>query len=581
MAQQVLTVVNQSFVNISDDGQDINLPGNSGSATQTLDHTQQAPSGSNPPSFSQHTRKLRIQGPGRNFGNAGGVTVGKSEGSVENIPELSVSQRGIHQFKGFQIEKHAVGDFAGIYGYVSYDGGLHGQSDEGVTGMTLELNENSNYFHGTVGSTIGMGDIKPVLNHTCGNSWTTDGAFLLNISKSKVSGNMLSKSQPLMINGMQTFLNYLPVTKGCLPISEAIGVSVLTTGAIPVNEYTADAPQPVTVTVKLVQIGGVAKPFTVGSYVSVAGNWFPEQAKLTAVVTNPDGTQTLTMNLRNPNNQCIIFQGGIAGQYLCFGANLRASGMRSSYFAFGSLAGSDLIYGVQVCGGLESDYELPMEGSEAAQADGGPNSDFMLIPGAEIVANADQGYNCTLEQNAVLWAPGDDVENPHFPVVGGTALWITKFQQSPSHPRTGNIGFQLGLGGHGIAGGNVAAVRVRNFNPPSMYRAGGGVLQAINGHELLGPYRSHVYAEFAPQDGGAVVLVENPAGTNATAEVEIVGINFGSGGNFKFRPAVGDWRFDGPVDAPAFTQDGQKGFTGTLTVGQQVTVKNGLIMSVA
>jgi hypothetical protein len=69
---------------------------------------------------------------------------------------------------------------------------------------------------------------------------------------------------------------------------------------------------------------------------------------------------------------------------------------------------------------------LPQLGSEAAVADGGASSGFHLYPGAEVVANADQGFNCTLEQNNVLWAPGDLVENPHFPIFGGTGMWVTR-----------------------------------------------------------------------------------------------------------------------------------------------------------
>jgi hypothetical protein len=543
MAQQVIAVVNKSFVAISDDGQDIALPGNAGSATQTLDHTHQAPSGNSGsfPSINQSTNSLRIQGPGRNFGNAGGW----STGSSEYTPEIAVSQRGIHQHKAFVLKKHAVGDTAGIYGYIWSDGGIHGQSDEGVTAMTLQLNEFPGYFHGQVVSSTGKGDTKPVFKNTSGNAWTTDGAFMLNISKGSIAGNILSQSQRLSLLTAPTFLNFLPVTKGCLPISEAIGFC---STPIPANTHTADSPQPVTITVIPVPINGVAKKFTAGSYVTVASNWFPEQTMLLAVVDNADGTQTLTMNLRNPSGLAIVFQGGIAGQFISFDANLAFSQMRSSYFAFGSLTGSDLIYGLQVAGSVEYDFTLPMIGNEAAMDDGGPNSGFHLYPGAEVVCNADQGFDCTLEQNGVLWEAGDLVENPHYPIGGGVALTITKTQNSPSSPRSGSGVLLLSGGGTGFGGGNTFIARFKNENPPSMYKDAGGPLLAPGGIELLGPSRHKFYAEYAPESDGAVVYL-NTVGTNP---VRFGALNSG-GGNLWFIPATGTWKFDGPVAAPSMT----------------------------
>jgi hypothetical protein len=546
MAQQVIAVVQQSFVAISDDGQDIALPGNSGSATQTLDHTHQAPSGNSGsfPSINQSTNSLRIQGPGRNFGNAGGW----STGSSEYTPELAVSQRGIHQHKAFVLKKHAVGDTAGIYGYIWSDGGVHGQSDEGVTAMTLELNEFPGYFHGQVVSSTGKGDTKPVFKNTSGNAWTTDGAFMLNISKGSIAGNILSPSQRLSVNATaniveQTFLNYLPVTAGSLPISEAIGIC---DSPIPANQFTADAPQLIGVDVRLVKINGSYKKFTAGSYVTVGSNWFPEQAQLLSVVDTGVGTQTLAMKLRNPSGIAIVFQGGIAGQFISFDANLAFSQMRSSYFAFGSLTGSDLIYGLQVAGSVEIDFTLPMIDNEATMDDGGPNSGFHLFPGAEVVCNADQGFDCTLEQNGVLWEAGDTVENPHYPIGGGVALTITKTQNSPSSPRSGSGVLLLSGGGTGFGGGNTFIARLKNENPPSMYKGAGGPLTAPGGIELLGPSRHKFYAEYAPESDGAVVYV-NSVGTNP---VRFGALNSG-GGNLWFIPATGTWQFDGPVDVPS------------------------------
>jgi hypothetical protein len=482
------------------------------------------------------------------------------------------------------MRKHAVGDAAGIYGYIECDGGLQGQSDEGVTALTMELHESWGYFHGAVVSSTGKGDTKPIFANTSGNAWTTDGAFMLNISKGTISGNILAPSQRLSLNAtaniMETvFLNYLPVTTGCLPVSEAIGICDV---AIPANTFTADQPQPVTILVRLVKINGVAKPFTVGSYVSVASNWFPEQAKLLDVVDHGDGTQSLTMNLRNPSGICIVFQNGIAGQYISFDSNT----VRSSYFAFGSLTGSDLIYGVQIGGGVRSDFTLPIHGSEIATDDGGPKSGFHLFPGAEIVMNADQGFDCTLEQNPVLWEAGDVVENPHYPIFGGTALWITKDQTSPSHPSMGSGVMQLVGKGPGFGGGNTYIARLINQNPPEMYQSGGGSIVAPGGIEIQGPIRSMIESGCAPQNGGAVWRIWDHNG-DPYAPVHIGDINYASGGNLFFYPkqgGVGEWFVDGTLHAQSgFVANHQPGVSGTLALadGKTAAVTLGLITHIA
>jgi hypothetical protein len=569
-------------------GVHLNVPGNAAAATDTRDMTFVQPSGdvggSGATSIMQRRTTGSIQGPGRNFGNAGEWTTGFADSA-----ELAVAQRGIHQLRSGTIQKHAVGDTAGLYTYTKSDGGIQAASDEGVTGATIHVQENFSYFHGTVVSSTGVvGDTHPVFTKTSGNPWTTDGAFMLNLSKGVYSGNMLSPSVPCAFTThagvTSSFLpGALPVTANCLPISEAIGITTVSPIA-PFNTFTVDDPQQVDVIVQLVQIGGVYPVFTVGSHVSVAGSNYPEQAKLLAVVDHHDGTMTLTMKLRNPNLNAVIFQGGIAGQYISFGANVRFSGYRSSYFAFGSLTGSDLIYGLQVGGGIESAFTLPQQNQEAARADGGASSDFNLYPGAEIVANGDQGIDCTLEQNNVLWAPGDSVENPHFPVFGGTGLWVTRIQETPSNARAGQIGFALDVGGHGFGGGNVALIRAQNTNPPEYYEAAGGPITAPGGILLTGNFATPFHSQRAPQSNGAVVFVAQPAADGITPEIIVISINYAGGGNLFMDPATGTWRVDGNLRAGGFkSSDGSPGVTGSFLTagGATVTVKNGLIVGIA
>lgn len=528
----------------------------------------------------QLTLQTTVQGPGHNLGNAGGSSNAKNE-----YAELDTSQRGISQMKSAVLKKHAVGDTAGIYFYVQSDGGITAQSDEGVTGATIEVSENPGYFKASVLSTTGTGDQAPTYHNftgVTGADHTTDGSFMLDISKGTLSGNMLSASVSLTLTTgagpVSTFLNYLP-TNATLPLSTAIGIA---TAAIANEGVTADAPVTVTVVVTLCKIGAIFPAFTPGSVVTVAGKEYPEQSIIQTASSVVSGVQTLTLKLRNPNTQAILFQGGIQGQYLSFDANLTFSGMRSAYYAFGSLTGGDLIYGVNIGGGVANNL-LPMVGNEAAVADGGASSGFHLYPGAEVVKNTDQGFACTLEQNGVAWANSDLVENPHYPVFGGTGIWITYQQNSPANAGAGTTALQVEANGPGF-GGSTTMVRLRSQNPSTMYVADGGPLNAPQGIELLGYFNSGLFMGSAPQGNGAILFVSSPAApvNNPTAIVPVVIIDYAGGGNLFFKPATSTWRFDANVDAPSFSQNGNAGDTGTVTLfgpttNGSLTFKGGLI----
>lgn len=516
--------------------------------------------------FVQSSTIATVQGSGISLGNSGGWTVG-----ALRHDELHSGVRGINQLYGFVHNKHAVGDCAGIYGYVYTDGGISAQSDEGVTGCQTELNENEGYFHGTVTSTTGKGDQKPVWAFASGNNWTTDGAFMLNISKGTIKGNVIAPSQSLP----NTFLNFMPVTKDCLPLTTAWGIL-----KVPITNQgvTADSPISCTFTVTLQPINGILEPFIEDHYVVVAGINYPEQAKLLLVVDHGDGTQTLTMLLHNPNIEAVIFQDGIAGQFISFGANQRFSGMRSSYYAFGSLTGSDLIYGVNIGGGVVNNY-LPQIGSEAVMNDGGSSSDFELFPGAEIVSNPDfYSAKGTLEQNNVLWEQGDIVENPHYPVHGGTAAWFTRKQITPGP----SVGLKIDLVGPGIGGGGSVIADFGNYNPPQYYKGNGGPLSAPAGLVVRGPTTKNIYIGSAHEPGGAMIEVQNPNNlNNPDAPVLVVNLDWLGGGNLWF--VNGGWKFDGPLNVDGgLSINSAPGVDGTYQSldGKTVTVSKGLTISI-
>jgi hypothetical protein len=532
-----------------------------------------------------------VVGGGFNLGNAGGWSVSQQEFLTSNY-----NRRGITQSRPSVQNKHAIGDAAGNYIYVNTDGGIAAQSDEGATAITGQVVEPATWFHGTVSSTTGTGDTAPVLAHTTGSGWTTDGGYLLNITKNQLNGILsgVSSAVSLTINSgaTATFLNSLPITSitvtasaysgatsystgqivtsggsnyvsivngnigntpvsspsswtvipaNQIPISTAIGIA---TSAITPAATTRDVPVAVSVTVNLAQIGGIYKLFTNGSVVSVAGISYPEQSIVSSASALLAGNQqTFTIHICNPNSQAIIFQGGIQGNYISADVNV----MRSAYFAFGSLLGTDLIYGNQVTGGLSGNI-LPNAGCEAWQATGG-NSAWHLYPGAEVVKNTDSGWACALEQNGVAWANTDVVECARFPTSGGATAFFTRTQYMPSNSGTGLSGIELLMNGPGTSGGNAHALRIINQQTPGTYTGAGGPLLAPWGITLTGVFGNSIYVATAPDNSfNAVLFVQSP-NTHADDTTTIIELNWNAAGNLYFTTSTGRWAFSGAVDA--------------------------------
>jgi len=583
-----------------------------------------------------------IEGSGFSLGNAGLWTVGHGMSSV-----LNTGVRGIHQNTSFIINKHSAGDTAGIYGYVFTDGGVSAQSDEGVTGLQCEQSENVGYYHGTVVSSSGVNDRSPVWSSaTSGNNWTTDGAFMLNISRPIVSSRVTVPTPSsgttfvqLDLNGTETdtYLYSFGCTASSIPISTAIGYGIIpnwdssvtytdrevvlytdgnyyqstvagnlnqnpaTSGSwqnqgtsfeqIPNQSCTADSPVSCTFTIQLVTFNDSTNGFSVGDHISVAGTSYPEQSVITAVTTTGT-TQRVTCLLRNPNSQVIIFKGGVAGGYISSAANLAFSGMRSSYYAFGSLDGTNLIYGLNVGGGTTN--LLPQAGSEQWTSDGTANSEFTIYPGAEIVSNPD--YNNPaghIEQNNVPWTAGDVVENPHYPVYGGTGMWIIKSQITPANPRHGSSGFLLDIGGTGWGGGNTNHIQANNYNPVTYYGGGGNAnntLVAPGALTFTGPYSTGLFFGNAPQSGTdaqyPLIKVGSPFDGVTQADVFVIQFNYNESGNFIYSPTNGWWSFSGNLLANTFVtnQTGAPlaGATGSFVSedSKTVTVVGGIITSI-
>ena len=138
---------------------DFTIPGLMTAERLSMTDTYIAASGNNGgfPTYEQDLHSTTIAGPGHNLGNSGGW-------SVDHGTYLSMysSQRGIGQALSLDARKVGVGDFAGFYAYARGNVGLTAGSDEGYVVIQGEMYELAGSFNGTVSSTTGRGDTKPV-----------------------------------------------------------------------------------------------------------------------------------------------------------------------------------------------------------------------------------------------------------------------------------------------------------------------------------------------------------------------------------------------------------------------------------
>lgn len=534
-----------------------------------------------------------FKAPGFNWGNAGGWSVqhGISEQGIFNT-------RGIGQMFVSNSVKHAAGDFAASYVYSWTDGGATAQSDEGFTLDTREGGESDDWFHGnvTAGATAGT-TLLPVA-YTPGphsEKTTTDGAFMLDISKGTISGTVTGPDS--LVEG--TSVHTLPVSVK-LPVSSGIGV---VNTPIP-RIKKADVPESIALSVRLLR----------GSFVTgkacLAGGWYPEQVVITSIRPAGHGVQDITIIHKNPNgedknNPTSLWQGGICGQYLSLDRNLARDGFRTSYEVVGATDSSHLAYVWNVKGSTKQNelkvYSAPVELKNLVRKDGvvmasfasanqsyifnhagsaviadasnssfdatvhhpeyiddlnrdlkwrqpGPDGKaasatidmpaayygFHLYPGAEVLGPQTAG-GVPLEPNSVEWTPGDVIENPHNPSFAMNGR-MTVLRQNTLSSGANSNGQMWGFTGSGISA-NYYPATWRNANPCSLYAGCGGTLEPIRWNTYEGPYREFVNLRNAPLNEGTLITVGcDPRGCDHKAPYRLFELQ---NGNMKYDPADG------------------------------------------
>jgi hypothetical protein len=283
-----------------------------------------------------HYTSSTFSQPSYSWGNSGGWGVQK-----DRYEELTFNSRGIAQAHNLWCYKHAVGDVAcGDYIYAYTDGGSTAQSDEGFTVDTRQGGETDSYFHGTVGQGATAGATLLPVTFTSGQDATTDGAFLLDISKGTIHGTV--SGLDAIVD--KTSVHILPVTLAAGHLSPSTGIGIIQT-PIPIISI-ANVPESVTLDVALTH--GTFKP----GIACLAGGWYPEQVSVTAVSEANGAAQKVTLIHKNPNptvstdpnNPSSLWQGGPCGSYLSLDRNLERDGFRTSYQVVGATDTNHVAY---------------------------------------------------------------------------------------------------------------------------------------------------------------------------------------------------------------------------------------------
>lgn len=284
-----------------------------------------------------HYASSTFSAPSYSWGNNGGWGVQK-----HRYDEVVFNSRGIAQVRNLVCRKHGTGDTAcGDYIYGFTDGGSTAQSDEGFTVDTREGGETDSYFHGTVGKSATTGaTVLPVIFKS-GQDTTTDGAFLLDITKGTISGTVSGLDS--IVDGTSTHV--LPVAVSSAEhMTPSTGVGIIQT-PIPIIAI-ANVPESIRLDVSLTH--GAFKP----GIACLAGGWYPEQVRITAV-SPPSGTkQEITLIHKNPNptaatdpnNPSSLWQGGPCGTYLSLDRNFARDGFRTSYPVVGATDAEHIAY---------------------------------------------------------------------------------------------------------------------------------------------------------------------------------------------------------------------------------------------
>ena len=466
--------------------------------------------------------------PSYSWGNHGGWGVQK--GTNE---EITFNSRGIAQARNLWCHKHATGDTAcGDYVYGDTDGGATAQSDEGFTMDTREGGESDQYFHGKVGEGATTGSTMLPVVFTSGQEATTDGAFLVDISKGTFAGTISGADS--IVEG--TSVHILPVTlRGAERLPASTGIGLIQT-PLPVI---AVANSPESIKLNVVLRSGAFR----SGVACLAGGWYPEQVIVTAVENPQGGVQRVTVVHKNPNptaetdpnNPSSLWQGGLCGNYLSLDRNLARDGFRTSYPVVGATDSSHIAYAWNVNGSVRQNgiriYVSPTSLKNLVRKNGvvtadfsAPNSPFIYnrAPSAVIAGATDASLDGTVlspvynngQNRSLSWKqPGPD----------------TSAASATIDLPASSYGFHL------YPGAEILAPKVANgvsLEPNSVPWQPGDVIENPHNPSFNMHFRMSIVTQHTPPSG-------------ADPHAELWGFR-GAGISANFRPAL--WTNDNPCN---------------------------------
>jgi hypothetical protein len=470
-----------------------------------------------------HYSSVTFNQPGYTLGNQGGWGVVKN-----HYDEVTFNGRGIAQTSNLWCTKHAAGDIGcGDYFYGRTDGGSTAQSDEGFTMDTRIGGESDKYFHGKVGAGASAGATTLPVTFDSGQDATTDGAFILDISKETFAGRISGDDSIVP----KTSVHSLPVTlTGGAKLPASTGMGVIQTEIPP--PVARNKPEPIELEVNL--ISGTFKK----GVACLAGGWYPEQVMVTDVAPVGGGAQKVTVLHKYPNpgaekesvETSSLWQGGLCGNYISLDRNLARDGFRTSYSVVGAVDGDHVAYVWNVNGRVRPNgldlYRDPVSLSKLTRKDGVVTATFTkanspyifnLAPSVMIASASDASFNGA-------------VSSPVY--TDGTNAELT-WKQSGPDATAASATIDLPAAAYGFhlyPGAEVIAPRTPDgsvpLEPNSVKWAAGDVIENPHNPSFQMRFRANIVTQHTP-----------PSGADSHAELWRF---YGAGISKNFRPSRWD-----------------------------------------
>ena len=492
---------------------------------------------------------LTQTGPGLNANNGSqGWLV--SKGIV--LPRSVSVTPGITQLINGSLQCAKEGDCAWMYGYLRSWDAPKAPSDEGVTGLSLDMMQGAGgftstpvYYQGTATASAATGATYIPLSSPGtdpGGNVLATGLYLTDTSQVLSSGHMTATRR---VTGGR-FLNELTVSSA-VALDNAMGI--FSDSISPGPDFATGVTS--THTLAIHSIPGATNAFTTGVG-CLLGTIEPEQVAIKAI-ERAGSSQSVTFTSRFASAPgAILVQGTQACAGLSFDADVALTGFQTFQLAVGGVTDtSHLAYVSYMTGSpyslgnaANTGNPLPRLGAEAANFTPGTNG-YHLYPMAQIVNNTQAvgvtGY--TLEPNRMTVAKGDALVNSVAAWQGGTGIFLKHGVWTPSDYTFKSVGLYINPSGYGISGGYLPFRMLLN-NRPSWYctsqsKPGTPCVAPVPAMQIEGAIADGIQLINGPAPGNTALSIQNTFyGTNTHADSFNL-LSMPNGAALKYDPSTG------------------------------------------